>query len=339
MTQIKGGFYIIARKIKYSPIWQRKPSWWLKVWLYLIGHVNHKDRMFPRGTNFTSLRSIWEECCLLQNEGIKDFKNVDNVIRWLKKENLITTRKTTRGFHVTLCNYDYYQNAANYTNDTTDDTRNDIETISERHANDTINKNDNNDKKLKNNQPDKPAQFSKEFTEKAEKAKAFGFNIYQLLGAFYKKSKLREKLPEQVLGSVLDEILTRHEYINDPFPYFLTVVKDKSAQHFSQQNQKEGIVLKKGSLEIKDILASMPIIKKIPENAPTAKQEPTPVKPPQVNPGITQANNGNIDPKEIKNLRKTFNWDDKRIRDHFINVRGYSGSQIDEALKTKECPA
>ncbi len=109
----------------------------------------------------------------------------------------------------------------------------------------------------KENQPDKPAQFSKEFKEKAEKAKAFGFNIYQMIGSFYKQSKLSEKLPEYVLGSVLDEVLIRHQQIKDPFPYFLKVLEDKSARYFSQKNQKEGEALKKESIAIKDILASM----------------------------------------------------------------------------------
>lgn len=145
MPIIEEGYFKIARKLNYSPIWQTKPSWWLKVWVYIIGRVNHADNgVFRRGTNFFSLRMIWEECFLI-NDGFKNYKSVDNVIRWLKSAEQITTRKTTRGFHITVCNYDIYQDGLNYENDTENDTKNDKGTTQERQRNDTINKNGNNE--------------------------------------------------------------------------------------------------------------------------------------------------------------------------------------------------
>lgn len=108
--------------------------------------------------------------------------------------------------------------------------------------------------KPKENQAEKPAEFSREFVQKAEAAKGLGFNIYQLTGKFYKTSKVCEKLPEDVLDSVLDEVIKRHEHIKDPFPYFLTVLKSKSSEYFSLRNQLESKKIKSQPVSIKAIL-------------------------------------------------------------------------------------
>lgn len=130
MTLIEQGYFKIARKLYTSEIWQTKPSWWLKVWVYLIGYANHSDNRFPRGTNFLNHRLIWKACCL-DREGVKE-ESVDNVIRWLKSTGQITTQKTTRGFHLTICNYELYQNGINYGNDAENDAKNDIGTTQKR---------------------------------------------------------------------------------------------------------------------------------------------------------------------------------------------------------------
>ncbi len=138
MRRIPEGYYKVARKIKKSEIWQSKPSWWLKVWLYIIDRVNHApNNHYNRGTNFFSLSMIWMGCCL-SIDGIKT-KSVDNVIRWLRSKAQITTVKTTRGLIITICNYELYQEEENYRNDTSNDTENDSKTTQERHRNDTIN--------------------------------------------------------------------------------------------------------------------------------------------------------------------------------------------------------
>jgi len=38
----------------------------------------------------------------------------ENSMKWLRKAEMVTTVKTTRGIVVTICNYDHYQNPANY---------------------------------------------------------------------------------------------------------------------------------------------------------------------------------------------------------------------------------
>jgi len=182
------------------------------------------------------------------------------------------------------------------------------------------------------NQPDKLAQFSKEFMNNAEKAKELGLNIYQLLGKA-KKDGLSSKIPEIVLMAVLDEVLNRHVQIQDPFPYFLRVLKDKSSQYFSQRNEQEGEFLKKQPMVIKDILAL--ILKNSSKNTDHTvvdiiDQKQLPVSLSPVSPGSEQVNQI-IDLEEIKTL-KSIGWKEPRIRDHFIKVRGYAEVKIDDAL-------
>lgn len=106
-------------------------------------------------------------------------------------------------------------------------------------------------------QPEKAADFSKMFIDKADRAKKLGFNIYQLTGRFYKESKLSEKLPEPVLSAVLDEYLLRHSTVKESWPYFITVLKTKSQGYFSQRNQSEGEALKREPIAIKDIFKTL----------------------------------------------------------------------------------
>lgn len=146
MTYIFGGCILLARQILQSELWQRKPSWWLKVWLYILTRVSHQDHgSMKRGQGHFTRLEIFENCHLLI-DGVKP-ETVDNVIRWLKKTTQATTRKTTRGMVITVCNYERYQNMGSYRNDTQNDTTDDSETTHERFRNDTIyNKNGNNGK-------------------------------------------------------------------------------------------------------------------------------------------------------------------------------------------------
>ncbi len=144
MTYIPEGCVLLARKIKQSDIWQAKPSWWLKVWVYILMQVNHKDnKLFKRGENFFTYEQIYNDCHLVC-EG-NDTKSLDNLMRWLKSTTQITTRKTTRGFIISVCKYDLYQDMTNYKNDTEIELKNESKTTEKRHRNDTINNNVNND--------------------------------------------------------------------------------------------------------------------------------------------------------------------------------------------------
>ena len=154
---IPEGAILLARVTMNSDIWEKKPSWWLKVWTYILMKVNHKgNKMFNRGSNFFNRNWIYDDCKLV-NDRIKA-DSIDNVIRWLRDEKMITTQKTTRGIIINVCNYETYQDLASYRNDTANET----ETRQKRDRNETINNNEiygNNDNTLfspENNNGDTP---------------------------------------------------------------------------------------------------------------------------------------------------------------------------------------
>ena len=87
------GFILLARKLWDSDLWRSKPSWWLKVWIYMLLGVNYQDdQHFKRGQGFFNTKIIYNECGLYL-DGI-DSKSIDNVFRWLRATSQITTHKT-----------------------------------------------------------------------------------------------------------------------------------------------------------------------------------------------------------------------------------------------------
>ena len=132
MPKVKGGAIQVARKTINSELWETKPSWWFKIWLYLLLKAAHSDNgQFQRGQLHTSYSRIFQDCNL-SNENIRP-KSVENAIRWLKRTTQITTHKTTRGLIVTICNYGKYQDLNNYRNDKQNDTPNATRTTQNRH--------------------------------------------------------------------------------------------------------------------------------------------------------------------------------------------------------------
>ena len=139
MKKINGGATVWARQTIDSEIFYDKPDKWFKIWFFLVNRVNHiQNRKWERGSCFTTYLEISEKTKATRGQ-------IDMCIRFLKKEQMLTTQKTTRGMHITVVNYDLYQTLDNYKNDSS----NDIETTKERHRNDTINKYDKNDKECK----------------------------------------------------------------------------------------------------------------------------------------------------------------------------------------------
>lgn len=104
--KIKGGFILLARQLLNSEIWQKPPEY-LKVFIYILLNVNHKDtKLFPKGSNFFNFSNI-EIKGVSQNQ-IYDF------LRWAKNSGVLTTKKTTRGCVLEVNNYSYFQLLENY---------------------------------------------------------------------------------------------------------------------------------------------------------------------------------------------------------------------------------
>ncbi len=110
------GATIWARKTIDSDMFS-KPHVWFKIWFFLVSHAQHKDyKQLNRGQCWTSYPIIQEQCSATKNE-------VDHAIRYMKKEQMLATRKATRGMVVTICNYDTYQDLNYYKSDSKSDSK------------------------------------------------------------------------------------------------------------------------------------------------------------------------------------------------------------------------
>ncbi len=128
-----GGKFLVPRTILHSELWETKPAWWFKVWMYVLANANfkHHNNKLRRGDLLTSYDTVWRDCNL-KKEGITA-EAIDNVLRFMKKTELITTRKTTRGVIISVRNYDQLQRFEEFTNDTENDNSNEFGTTQERH--------------------------------------------------------------------------------------------------------------------------------------------------------------------------------------------------------------
>ena len=94
-------FIKIHRKIIESEIWD-KPSSWLKIWLYLISNVFHKDgKIFKIWENYFTYETI-EKSCWVSKETVK------NCLRFLEVHQQIHRQKQSRGVIIKVINYKKY---------------------------------------------------------------------------------------------------------------------------------------------------------------------------------------------------------------------------------------
>lgn len=106
---IMEGYVKLYRYLLYSGLWQ-KPAEYLKIFIYILLKVNHKDNKFnsinmQRGSNFFNFATEIKYIPKVK------LNQVYNFLRWAKKPdvNMITTKDTTRGIILTLNNYKYWQ--------------------------------------------------------------------------------------------------------------------------------------------------------------------------------------------------------------------------------------
>ncbi|MFC1739145.1 hypothetical protein ACFL1G_08865 [Planctomycetota bacterium] len=153
--RIPKGYYIKARVIDDSEI-AHAPPHVREIWDYLLRIANHTAKQcrgttIRRGQVLTSYKVIQEALHWMVGWRKESYSKsqCETAVNWLKKRVMIRTQKTTRGLIITINNYEFYQNPANYeayTETGRNHTRN-LQTA------DTINKNGNKDKKTKEYSP------------------------------------------------------------------------------------------------------------------------------------------------------------------------------------------
>lgn len=83
------------------------------MWVYLLLKVNWRDgKRLKRGQGWFLREEIHQDCNLkIDDVGVKA---MDGLFSMLKKESMVKTVKTPRGFIVTILNYDRYQSFTSY---------------------------------------------------------------------------------------------------------------------------------------------------------------------------------------------------------------------------------
>jgi len=99
------GYIKIHRKIINSEMWD-KPSDWLKIWIYLLSDVFHKEwKQFKKWENFFKYDWIARECWV-------SYRTVQNCMMWLQEVWQIVLLKQARGVIVKVKNYSKYQSGS-----------------------------------------------------------------------------------------------------------------------------------------------------------------------------------------------------------------------------------
>ena len=105
---IPGGCTLWARQTIESEIFFYKPDKWFKIWFYIVNRVNHtENRLFKRG----SALFTYEEM-MFKTGATK--KQIEGCVKWLEKESMMESRKTTRGRVRIVLNYAKFQELKNY---------------------------------------------------------------------------------------------------------------------------------------------------------------------------------------------------------------------------------
>ena len=92
-----------ARQTIESEIFIDKPDKWFKIWFYLVQMANYKDhKQFLRGDCFVSGNEI------AMNTGATP-DQIKKCLTWLRDNDMVSTRRSTRGMTVTVNKYGHYQ--------------------------------------------------------------------------------------------------------------------------------------------------------------------------------------------------------------------------------------
>ena len=140
--QIHKGAFQLARQIFSSEIWLEKPATWKVIWIYILGKVSHKDNgKFERGEGFFMPTKELKEIGIDVSIDI-----VKKCLVFLRKKEMISTRRSTRGVYIKVLKYNTYQTLDNYQG-----TGSSTKKALEKHQRSTtINKNVKNEKNEKN---------------------------------------------------------------------------------------------------------------------------------------------------------------------------------------------
>lgn len=118
MGEIDGGYFLIARRLTGHDSWlMSKPPLYLKLWVWMLGQSNFRDRdKLRRGQFVTSIAEMQKAMAYRVGYRLQTptRDEIRSAYEAFTRDTMITTTKTTRGMIVTICNYGKYQDLKNY---------------------------------------------------------------------------------------------------------------------------------------------------------------------------------------------------------------------------------
>lgn len=229
------GYVMLSRELLDSSLWNLPPEH-LRIAIYLLLKARHSKRThnLPDGTTVgrgelvTSMLNIAENCSFYENRTTRELsrKKVLNILLDLENIGFINRNSHRKGTHISICNYDTYQDSGNYKSHSIETERKQSGNTegTQRDTNNNVNNGNNENNEKKESPPKSPkgelslfqARFLQEFNEATGKK----------MRVLDKKTRgqLKARITE---GYTLEEIITATiNCKNDPFhvenPRFLT---------------------------------------------------------------------------------------------------------------------
>lgn len=185
MPRIRDGYYIKSRNIKNSKI-SIAPPHIREIWDWILRECNHKDgyvngKKIARGELIRSFKDIQEDLKWMVGYRKETYKkwHCESATKWLTKEGMITTTKTTRGMLIKVIKYDIYQDPKNYENNNESETK----TTRKQHEHSHYKQEHKNKKNINNILRAKPE--SEVLTEEEIKQKKLNKEIQEVIDLFY----------------------------------------------------------------------------------------------------------------------------------------------------------
>ena len=138
------GWISLHRKILENPILNRSRVYSnFEAWIWLLLKANHKDNKFMLGTELVKVKK--GSMITSQKKLCRQFRwgstKLRNFLKVLQKDKMILLETNTQSTHITICNYESYQDKQ---------TSNKKQTTHAQHTHNTRTKTNNNDNKVNN---------------------------------------------------------------------------------------------------------------------------------------------------------------------------------------------
>ena len=228
------GATVWARKTIESEIFYYKPAMWFKIWFYLVSRVNWEDgKLFKKGEALITYKEIMAATRASKAQ-------VEKCMKYLKKEDMVDSRRTTRGEVRFILKYAQYQDWSYYKEELKKTKEKTYGRLEE--GTDSRNKNTRKNKKLY--KKDLSISLVDENTKQKRKSSAKKKKDYESLGEFKnikltkeEQVKLRQKHGVQETENAIVEMSLWLKQNNNTYKDYYAALLNWIRRHKEKTNQ------------------------------------------------------------------------------------------------------